>query len=96
MARVRSNLAELDRQLAGQKLCQRLELEGGWYAVLRVPVIRSDEQLAVQLLERESVIVHPGLFFDFHSDGYLVLSLITPQTIFAEGVRRILAFRFVS
>jgi alanine-synthesizing transaminase len=92
MTRVRANLAELDRQLIGQQLCQRLEVEGGWYAVLRVPVTRSDEQLAVEFLERQSVVVHPGLFFDFHADGYLMLSLITPPPVFAEGVRRLLAF----
>ena len=92
MTRVRANLAELDLRLTGQQLCQRLEVEGGWYAVLRMPVTRTDEQLAVDILEQQSVVVHPGLFFDFHSDGYLVLSLITPEAIFAEGVRRVLAF----
>ena len=92
MTRVKANVAELDRQLDGQQLCQRLDVEGGWYAVLRVPVTRADEQLAVELLERQSVVAHPGLFFDFHSDGYLVLSLITPEATFAEGVRRVLEF----
>lgn len=92
MTRVRANLAELDLRLTGQQLCQRLEVEGGWYAVLRMPVTRTDEQLAVDILEQQSVVVHPGLFFDFHSDGYLVLSLITPEAIFSEGVRRVLAF----
>lgn len=90
MVRVKANLAELDLQLTGQQLCQRLDVKGGWYAVLRVPVTQTDEQLAVELLEQQSVIVHPGLFFDFHSDGYLVLSLITPEAIFAEGIRRVL------
>ena len=92
LTRVRANLAELDLQLDGQQLCRRLEVRGGWYATLRVPVTRTDEQLAVELLEERSVIVHPGLFFDFHSDGYLVLSLITPPPAFAEGVRRVVEF----
>ncbi len=92
MTRARANLAELDLRLTGQQLCQRLNCEGGWYGVLRVPVTRTDEQLAVELLEKQSVLVHPGLFFDFRSDGYLVLSLITPEPIFAEGVRRVLEF----
>jgi len=92
MARVKEDLRELDRQLTGQQLCRRLEIGGGWYVILRVPVTRTDEQLAVELLEERSVIVHPGLFFDFHSDGYLVLSLITPPPAFAEGVRRVLEF----
>ena len=88
--RVRGNLAELDRQLAAQKSCQRLEVEGGWYAVLRVPVTQTDEELAIDLLRRESVLLHPGHFYDFPSDGYLVLSLITQKAEFAEASQRLL------
>ena len=88
--RVRRNLSELDRQLAGQKTCGRLEVEGGWYAVLRVPATRSDEEVAIELLTEKDVYVHPGHFFDFPTDGYLVLSLIAREDEFAEGVRRIL------
>ena len=88
--RVRTNLAELDRQLAQQKSCQRLSVEGGWYAVLRVPVTRSDEDLAIELVQKKSLLVHPGHFYDFPSDGYLVLSLITPAGEFAEGISRVL------
>jgi alanine-synthesizing transaminase len=91
MERIRKNLAELDRQLAEQKNCSRLEVEGGWYAVLRVPATRSDEDLALDLLEQKGVYVHPGHFYDFHQDGYLVVSLITPEKDFAEGVERVLA-----
>jgi alanine-synthesizing transaminase len=87
---VRRNLAELDRQLAGQKTCKRLSVEGGWYAILRVPVTKSDEDLAIDLLRQKSVLVHPGHFYDFPSDGYLVLSLIAPQDDFAAGVGRAL------
>lgn len=91
MVRVRANLGELDRQVATQKSCSRLEVEGGWYVVLRVPAIRPDEDLAVDLLEKSGVYVHPGHFYDFASDGYLVVSLITPERDFAEGIRRVLA-----
>lgn len=91
MARVRQNLAELDRQLAVQESCTRLEVEGGWYAVLRVPAIRSDEELALAVLQEDGVYVHPGHFYDFSGDGNLVLSLITPEREFADGVKRILA-----
>ena len=88
--RVLGNLAELDRQLAGQKTCQRLQVEGGWYAVVRVPVTQTDEEMAVTLLRRKSVLVHPGHFYDFPSDGYLVLSLIAAQDDFREGIKRLL------
>ncbi len=91
-SRIADNLEELDRQLGTQRLCHRLETEGGWYAVLRVPVMRSDEELAIDLLEKRSVLVHPGHFYDFPSDGYLVISLIAPEAEFAAGVRNILEF----
>ena len=90
LERVKTNLAELDRQLAGQKACERLSVEGGWYAVLRVPVTRSDEELAIELVRERSVVVHPGHFYDFPSDGYLVLSLIAPAAEFAEGISAVL------
>jgi len=90
MARVRRNLAELDRQLSLQKICSRLEVEGGWYAVLRVPVTRSDEDLALSLLTDCGVYVHPGHFYDFSSDGYLVVSLISSQREFSMGLKTLL------
>lgn len=86
LERVVANLAELDRQLAGQKTCQRLSVEGGWYAVLRVPATKSDEDWAIALLREQSVLVHPGHFYDFLSDGHLVLSLITPEEEFGRGI----------
>jgi aspartate/methionine/tyrosine aminotransferase len=86
LARVRQNLSELDRQLSRQKSCSRLAVEGGWYAVLRVLAIRSDEELALELLKSSGVSIHPGHFYDFPSEGFLVLSLITPTEIFARGV----------
>jgi aspartate/methionine/tyrosine aminotransferase len=92
LARVRANLAELDIQLNEQTLCHRLDIEGGWYAILRVPATRSDEELAIELIEKESVLVQPGHFYDFASDGYLVISLITPPEEFREGMRRLLGF----
>jgi alanine-synthesizing transaminase len=91
MARVCKNLAELDVQLAAQESCRRLHTEGGWYAVLRVPATRSDEDLAVDLLTTKNVYVHPGHFYDFPADGYLIVSLITPEPDFAEGVCRLLS-----
>jgi alanine-synthesizing transaminase len=69
-----------------------LDREGGWYAVLRVPATGPDEALAVALLERCSVLVHPGPFFNFSRDGFLVLSLIAPEKQFQEGVRRLRNF----
>ncbi len=92
LERIHTNLLSLDSQLARQEICCRHAIEGGWYAILRVPVTRSDEELAIELLAHSGVLVHPGHFYDFPSDGYLVLSLITPPPVFAEGVRRLLAF----
>jgi alanine-synthesizing transaminase len=88
--RLRENIAELDRQLSHQKTCQRLDVEGGWYAVLRVPATQSDEDRAIEILRKVSVLVHPGHFYDFPLDGYLVVSLITPTKHFREGIGRML------
>jgi len=90
MARVEANLRGLDEQLARQKSISRLEVEGGWYATLRVPAVQSDEELAIRLIEERSVAVHPGHFYEFADDGYLVLSLLTPKQEFAEGVARLI------
>lgn len=92
MTRVRRNLTELDRQLAAQHSCSRLEIQGGWYAVLRVPRTRSDEELAIQLLEERQVYVHPGHFYDFPAEGHLIVSLITPPPEFQAGIAALLSF----
>ena len=88
--RTRTNLQDLDRQVTRQKTCERLRVDGGWYCVLRVPALQSDEDLAIDLLRKVAVLVHPGHFYDFPKDGYLVLSLITPSDVFCEGISRIL------
>ena len=87
--RISVNLVVLDSVLRESNLLTRLDREGGWYAVVRVPATGTDEALAVDLLERSSVIVHPGHFFNFSQNGFLVLSLITPEQEFQEGVRRL-------
>lgn len=87
--RTRENLDALRAAFAATPSAHVLPVEGGWSAVLRVPRVMSDEELALQLLER-SVVVQPGYFFDFASDGHLVLSLLTERTVFDEGVRRLI------
>jgi alanine-synthesizing transaminase len=93
LARVRENLAELDRQLDGCPSCRRLPVEAGWYVVLRMESGRSDEDFAVELLTRKGVYIHPGHFYDFSGDGYLVVSLIVPPAEFADGIQRLLSLR---
>jgi alanine-synthesizing transaminase len=90
ITRLHENLSELDSQLAAQKSCTRLEVEGGWNAVIRVPATRSDEELAIELLATRGVYVHPGHFYDFPSEGIVVVSLITPVKEFSNGLRQLL------
>lgn len=90
-ARIAANLAILDSSLGASSRVSRLRVEGGWYAVLRVPAVRPDEELAVELLEGHGVLVHPGHFYDFPGEGYLVVSLITPEAAFREGIQAVLA-----
>jgi aspartate/methionine/tyrosine aminotransferase len=88
IARIRENLETLDDLLRKNSALERLLIEGGWYAVLRVPVTKSDEELAIELIERAGLVVHPGHFYDFPQDGFLIVSLITPQAEFREGIER--------
>ena len=92
IARLRHNLAELDRQLAARSCAAGLQVEGGWYAVLELTGSEdSADKMAVELAREEGVLMHPGHFYEFPSDGYLVLSLITPEDQFAEGIRKLIA-----
>ena len=91
LTRVRRNVAEIDRQLSQRKSCSRLEIEGGWYAVLRVPATGPDDDLAVELLTTKGIYVHPGHFYDFPADGYLIVSSIMQEREFAEGIRLLLS-----
>ncbi len=91
MARVRANLRELDAQLSAQSECNRLLCEGGWSAILRIPATQSDEDLAIALLAKEGVYVHPGHFYDFARVGHAVVSLIVPEDEFAQGIKRTLS-----
>ena len=83
-ARVAANLAELDRRLKTQQEISRLDVEGGWYATLRIPALAPDEVTALKLLDR-GVWVHPGYFFGMGESGWLVVSLLAPEAEFAEG-----------
>jgi alanine-synthesizing transaminase len=91
LERVKANLRKLDELLTRGLPVSRLEVEGGWYTILRVPSTRSDEDWAMELLAQEGVLVHPGHFYDFPSEGFLVLSLLPAPGIFAEALRRVIS-----
>jgi hypothetical protein len=84
--RTRNNLATLRNAFASTPSAHVLPVEGGWTAVIRVPRVMADEELALSLLDK-GVVVQPGYFFDFDSEGFVVVSLLTEETTFAEGVR---------
>ncbi|HEX5216566.1 MAG TPA: pyridoxal phosphate-dependent aminotransferase [Vicinamibacterales bacterium] len=90
LARLKQNLAALSRLVQAHPAVSILPPEGGWSVVVRVPALHREEELVLHLLEDESVIVHPGYFFDFPSEAYLVLSLLPDPAIFRDGVARLL------
>ena len=89
-ARTRANLASVQSAVAGSAVSV-LDVEGGWYATLRLPRTRTELEWAVALLRDDGVHVHPGHFFDFEDEAYLVVSLLTPEATLREGVGRIVA-----
>lgn len=88
--RLQANLVSLDAILLRQKPVTRLAVEAGWYAVLRVPGLQPQEETALDLLLGRGVVVHPGGFFGFTGQGWLVVSLLTPLDEFREGVEAII------
>ena len=90
-ARVRGNHAALRRLLARRPAIRLLPADGGWYAVVRIPATRPEEEVVLDLLEREHVLVHPGYFFDFPREAFLVVSLLPEPRRFAAGAARMLA-----
>jgi aspartate/methionine/tyrosine aminotransferase len=90
-ARTLGNLRSLDQILLRFPAVTRLEVEAGWYAVFRIPALESDEDLAVRLVEERGVSAHPGYFFGFAGDGWLVVSLLAAEEGFRGGVEQICA-----
>ena len=88
-ARTRENLAALRAAVHGGSAATLLTVEGGWYATVRVPRTQREEAWAIDLVTKDGVYVHPGQFFGFEDEAFLVLSLLTPPDVFAEGARRL-------
>jgi aspartate/methionine/tyrosine aminotransferase len=88
-ARTWANLRNLDQILLRNAAITRLKVEAGWYAVLRVPALGPDEDLAVRLVWERGVSVHPGYFFGFAGHGWLVVSLLGPEEEFGRGVEAV-------
>ncbi|MCU1384072.1 MAG: aminotransferase [Acidobacteria bacterium] len=88
-ARVRANYQALLAAVAGEASCRVRASEGGWYAVLQVPSLEPEEDLVLRLLA-DGVLTHPGYFYDFPRQSFLIVSLLPPEASFAAGVSRVL------
>jgi aspartate/methionine/tyrosine aminotransferase len=86
--RTAANLCRARAALAGSAV-NILAVEGGWYITVQAPRVRSEEEWVLELLARENVLVQPGFFYDFESEAYLVVSLLTAPEVFREGVARL-------
>jgi aspartate/methionine/tyrosine aminotransferase len=88
--RVATNYHHLVQSVPDESGCTVLQTEGGWYAVLRVPAIASEEELVLSLLVDDGVLTHPGYFFDFQSGVHVIVSLLPAEESFRDGVSRVL------
>jgi len=89
--RIQKNFDFLKEQLRSTQSCRLLKCEGGWYAVVKIPRTRSEEEWVLKFLGNYHVLVHPGFFFDFNEEAYMVVSLLTVPAIFEEGMLRVLS-----
>ncbi len=90
-SRIASNSRFLEAQLARTSNIRSLTREGGWYAVIEIFDEVSDEDRVLQLLDRDNTLAHPGYFYEFHREGFLVVSLLTPCDIFSNGITRLIS-----
>jgi alanine-synthesizing transaminase len=90
LTRIRGNYHVLLSAASAHPSIEALPAQAGWSGVLRVPSTRSEEELVIELVERDGVVVHPGFFFDFPHEAFVVVSLLAEPRSFAEGVRRLL------
>jgi aspartate/methionine/tyrosine aminotransferase len=90
--RIRRNLQHARDVVGRYPSSQLLRVEGGWCATLRVPATRSEEILVLDLLDTQGVLVHPGYFFDFPHEAFVVVSLLVDETVFADAFERSLRF----
>ena len=88
--RVRRNLATARRMVAAVPACELLTVEAGWCAVVRIPATRSEEQFVLDLLSQEQILVHPGYFFDFRTEAFIVVSLLPEEAQFEDAFPRVL------
>jgi alanine-synthesizing transaminase len=91
LARVRRNLESLRQHATAHPAVDVLRVEGGWSAVIQLPQLRSEESLVIELLEKDDVLVHPGYFFDFPREAYVIVSLLVEPNTFDRAVARLLA-----
>jgi aspartate/methionine/tyrosine aminotransferase len=90
--RLRDNLGALDQaigELGPGAPVRRIPCAGGWYATLEVPRTRDEDQWVELLVREDGVIVHPGYFFDYDREGFLVVSLLPAPATFREGVKHL-------
>lgn len=90
-ARVRRNLDALRSAAGSFPAIDVLRVEGGWSAVMQVPATRAEEALVLELLDQDEVLVHPGYFFDFAREAYLVVSLLVEPALFDRAIARVLS-----
>ncbi len=90
LARVRRNLESLRSLAAHHPSLDVLRVEGGWSAVVQVPQLRAEESLVLELLEKDNVLVHPGYFFDFSREAFIVVSLLVDPATFDQAIARVM------
>jgi aspartate/methionine/tyrosine aminotransferase len=88
--RIRENYVSFREIAATFPACSAMPVEAGWYAVLQVPAVRSEETIVLDLLDRTGILVHPGYFFDFEREAFLVVSLLPERAVFTDAIHALL------
>jgi hypothetical protein len=90
LSRIEANSLFLEERIASTGNCRVLQREGGWYAIVDILDMVSDEARVMHLLKHDNILVHPGFFYDFNREGFVVVSLLPGEDIFRSGVSRLI------
>ncbi len=89
--RLKANLRIVDDVCRGSAVT-RLDVEGGWYAVLRLPNLMTEDDWVSQLLLQRRVLVQPGWFYDFEMQPVCVVSLLVESEELRSGTEALVQF----
>lgn len=67
-----------------------MNCEGGWNAILNFEnLLVPEDEFVLNLLDKKNVLIHPGYYYDFFTEGFAVISLLTETDVMERAIELI-------